>query len=198
MIRLHPFPNFRNEIRDLRTDIRDTKSSMHFINAKYEDIREKLEGGIAGNKELKKENEELRPKCLALETKIRENQVIIVHCDKHSLSNDLAMKGISVAENENVIETLCKLKDAIGGPIDKSDVVICHRVHTRERGKQSIIVQFIRRKKRDRVLASARAKRLTNKDWGLSDNAPVFVNKHLCPTLKKLLGKTITKKRDVG
>lgn len=190
--------DFRSEIRDLRTDIREMKSSMDFINAQYEDIKEKLESGITINKELKKENEELRARCLALETEMRANQASIVRCEQHSRAYNIEVKGIPVAENENLISTLRKLGEVIGEPIDESDVGICHRVRTRERGKQNIIVQFIRREKRDRVLASARVKRLTNEDLGLSDNAPVFVNEHLCPALKKLLGQAISRKRDIG
>lgn len=190
--------DFRNEIRELRTDIREMKSSMDFINAEFEGIKRKLESGATVDNELKKENEELKARCLALEKEMKTSQMSIVQCEQHSRAYNLEIKGVPVIANENLNETLRQLGEAIGEPIDTADVEICHRVRTRERGKQNIVVQFMRREKRDRVLAKARSKRITNEDLGLSADSPVFINEHLCPTLKKLLGKTIAKKRDAG
>ncbi|XP_029833030.2 uncharacterized protein LOC115317528, partial [Ixodes scapularis] len=179
----------RNEIRELRTDIREMKSGMDFINAEFEGINRKLESGAAADNELKKENEELKARCLALEKEMKTSQMSIVHCEQHSRAYNLEIKGVPVIANENLNETLRQLGEAIGERIDTADVEICHRVRTRERGKQNIV---------DRVLAKARSKRITNEDLGLSADSPVFINEHLCPTLKKLLGKTIAKKRDAG
>ncbi|KAM7313098.1 uncharacterized protein ISCGN_002999 [Ixodes scapularis] len=120
---------------------------------------------------------------------MKTSQMSIVHCEQHSRAYNLEIKGVPVIANENLNETLRQLGEAIGERIDTADVEICHRVRTRERGKQNIV---------DRVLAKARSKRIMNEDLGLSADSPVFINEHLCPTLKKLLGKTIAKKRDAG
>lgn len=190
--------DFRNEIRDLRSDIREVKSSMGFINAEFENMKKQLESGVLADAALKKENDELRARCYALERDVKANQMSIVQCEQHSRAYNLEIKGIAVIENEDLHATLCTLGELIGEPIDKQDVEICHRVRTRELNKQNIIVQFVRREKRENVLAKARTKRLTNKDFGLSTDTAVFVNEHLCPTLKKLLGKATAKKRDAG
>ncbi|XP_040071767.1 uncharacterized protein LOC120844186, partial [Ixodes scapularis] len=181
--------DFRNEIRDLRSDIREVKSSIDFINAEFENMKKNLASEVETVSALKKENDELRARYHALEGDVKANRMSIVQCEQHSRAYNLEIKGMAVIENEDLHATLCKLGQLIGEPIDKQDVEICHRVCTRELNKQNIIVQFVRREKRKKVLAKARKKRLTNKDFGLSTDTAVFVNEHLCPTLKKLLGK---------
>lgn len=190
--------DFRTEIRELRSEIREMKSSMDFINAEFEGIKNKLTSGAAVDNALKTENEELRQRCLALEREVKENRRTIVQCEQHSRAYNLEIKGIMLNENEDLYETLRRLGEEISEPIDNSDVEICHRVRTREMSKQNIIVQFVRREKRDKVLAKARPKRLKNTDLGFSTNDPVFINEHLCPTLKRLLGKATAKKRIAG
>lgn len=62
--------------------------------------------------------------------------------------------------------------------------------------EKNILVQFARRSKRNSILEKARRLRLTATDLGANAQVPVFVNEHLCPELKKLLGQATTKKRE--
>lgn len=64
--------------------------------------------------------------------------------------------------------------------------------------RQNIVVQFARRTKRDAVLDEARKAKIIGTDLGLVGANPVFINEHLCPELKKLLGQAISRKREVG
>lgn len=84
-------------------------------------------------------------------------------------------------------------------PILASEIEVCHRVPTRNEGLSNIVVQFKSRQNRDLVLEKARKKRITNHSQGVTtepgESAPVFVNEHLCPTLKRLLASTIARKR---
>lgn len=47
-------------------------------------------------------------------------------------------------------------------------------------------------------MKKAKKTRLLNSDIGLGNSAPVFVNEHLCPTLKRLLGMATKRKYEHG
>lgn len=74
----------------------------------------------------------------------------------------------------------------------------CHRVPTRTPDVSNIVVQFKSREKWDVTLKEAKKARLLNSDIGLDNSAPVFVNEHLCPTLKRLLGMATKRKYEHG
>ncbi|KAH6924044.1 hypothetical protein HPB50_010837 [Hyalomma asiaticum] len=61
-----------------------------------------------------------------------------------------------------------------------------------------IATLFKSRTKRDAVLHKAKKARLSNKDIGSDNTQKIYVNEHLCPTLKRLLGIAIGRKRDNG
>ncbi|KAH6919672.1 hypothetical protein HPB50_029344 [Hyalomma asiaticum] len=102
--------DFRNEIRELRAELKELKESVKFMNAEFEEMKKKL-------------------------------------------------------------------------------VVADH-------GKSNVVVQFKTRQKRDSVLEKARKKRIRNREVGVADESPIFVNEHLCPALKRLLSLAINKKRE--
>lgn len=47
------------------------------------------------------------------------------------------------------------------------------------------------RTKRDSVLKKEKKTRINRRDIGLNTVAPVYVNEHLCPALKRLLGMAV-------
>lgn len=67
---------------------------------------------------------------------------------------------------------------------------------TRNPDKTNIIVQFKTRAKRDITLRKAKRTKLTNLQIGLNSSNSVFVNEHLCSTLKRLLGMAIRRKHE--
>lgn len=89
-----------------------------------------------------------------------------------------------------------QLGNAIAEPITEADVDICHRVPKKDGGCPNIVVQFKSRVKRDAVIDKARKKRLSASTFKLEGNSHVFVNDHLCPVLKKLLGEVIARKNE--
>lgn len=52
--------DFRTEIREFPTEIRETKTSMEVMNKEFEDTKKNFTSGIARDKALICENEELR------------------------------------------------------------------------------------------------------------------------------------------
>lgn len=60
----------------------------------------------------------------------------------------------------------------------------------------NIVVQFAHVAKRNAVVEKVKKKRVNCADVGFSSRSPAFVNEHLCPTLKRLFGATVAKKKD--
>lgn len=78
--------------------------------------------------------------------------------------------------------------------MEPSDIDVVHRVPTKEPTKTNIIVRFVSRS-RNKLLQTAKKKRLTTSDFGFADASPVYINEHLCPEYKALLRKAIAKKK---
>lgn len=166
------------------------------MNKEFEDIKKKMESIVSENSALKKENAELGKKCDAMTKRLKENEQRLVQCDQYSRRCNIEIKGIPKTESENVTELVFKLGELIGEQIAIADIEACHRVPTRDVAKNNLIVQFQHRQKRDAVLDKAKKKRMTCREFGFPEQSPVYVNEHLCPYMKTLLGMTLTKKRE--
>lgn len=93
---------------------------------------------------------------------------------------------------------LAKLGDTIDESITESNIESCHRVPTRHPDKSNIVVQFRSSAKRDVALQKAKKMRLTNEDLGLDDSTVIYVNEHLTPQNKRLLGAAVAGKKEVA
>ncbi|KAM7281728.1 hypothetical protein ISCGN_005991 [Ixodes scapularis] len=182
--------------RDIRADLREVKTSMDFMNGQFELMKKKLDEVLKENVALKKENEGLRQTNADLQKEMKECQTRLLLCEQYTRNVNLEIKGIPKCDNEQLGTVLTQIGEIIGESITHSDIEVCHRVPTRIAGESNIIVQFLNRRKRDTVLEKAKKRRITSVDLGLSPALPVFVNEHLCPALKRLLGKAIGRKRE--
>lgn len=83
--------------------------------------------------------------------------------------------------------------------ISSADVEIAHWVPVPNNPRdKNIIVQSVPRGKRDAVLQKAR-KTCTNRgSLGFAQASIVFVNEHLFPDWKKLLGQAVSKREDAS
>lgn len=77
----------------------------------------------------------------------------------------------------------------MGVPVVPADLESVHRVPVATQpGNKNTVVQFAHRHLRDKFFEEGRSRRLHCSDLGFDTQAPVFVNEHLCPVLKRLLG----------
>ncbi|KAH6946556.1 hypothetical protein HPB50_013971 [Hyalomma asiaticum] len=186
----------RSEERNLRAEIDEMKRSMDFFSKTLDDTNEKLVATLAENNALKKENCVLQHKVSSLEKKLADCQSGLLQSEQYSRNRNLEIKGVTEKPNENLVEVLQKIGEVVGETVTAEDIDVCHRVRTKQAGQTNIIVQFQRRDKRDQLLQKSRKKRLTNPSLGLPTESPVFVNEHLCPEVKKMLGMAIARKRE--
>lgn len=191
---------FRESVdRDFRTDLREIKASLKFIGEKYDEMRVDLKSVLEQNKQLRAENVTLKERCDKQETQIKTIESRIVDCEQNSRNANVEIKGIPVRDKENLFDILTELGNCIEEPISPCDVDVCHRVPVpNDQASKNIVVQFIHRRKRNAVLEAAKKKKLTCAELGLDHPAPIFVNEHLCPDRKRLLGQAIAKKREAG
>lgn len=193
--------DFRNEIRDMKTEQRNMTKSIDYAHDSIEELKKKLEEAVAESARLKSDNASLRLENASLKTSVFELEHRLTGCEQYSRNVNIEIQGVVKRETESVSDLLCTLGTIIGEPLSKDDIEACHRVPSRTENKSNIVVQFKSRVKRDRVLKKAKKARLTNADLGIGNSTsfspPVYVNEHLCPTLKKLLATAVKKKYEM-
>nr|XP_037291385.1 uncharacterized protein LOC119187331 [Rhipicephalus microplus] len=188
--------DLRTEIRELRTEQRNMTNSIEFAHQTIQELKQKLSTALSVNVEQEKQNELLRAKCTALESRGADMERRLLLAEQYSRNVNLEIQGVARKENESVPHILSMIGSAINEQITEADIESCHRVPTRNPERSNIVVQFKSRAKRDATLRKAKKARLTNKDVGLDISTPIYINEHLCPTLKRLLGMAIRRKHE--
>lgn len=178
--------------REMRAELRDLKKSVQHCSDTCDDVkdvtqdlkalRDELKSLVSENQKLKAENKQLTLKLQELE--------------QYQRSNNLEIKG--VPDECDPLVAVRKICELVSEPVDERDIDICHRVPTANSTTKNIVVRFVRRAKRDSILAKAKKMRIGAKDVGLvGDNSPIFVNEHLTRHNKQLLGATVAKKKEL-
>lgn len=186
----------RNEIRDLKNEQKSLGDSLEHAHGDIRDLETKLETEAKKNTKLAAENEALRAKLASLENGLQDVEKRLLLSEQYSRKTNLEIQGVVKKEGECVAEIVTKIGTVIGEAITAADIETCHRVPTRNAEKSNIVVQFKSRAKRDSVLHKAKKMRLNNQNLDLENPAPVYVNEHLCPTLKRLLAMAVKRKYD--
>ncbi|KAH6943644.1 hypothetical protein HPB50_025028 [Hyalomma asiaticum] len=134
-----------------------------------------------------------------LKKQLHETSLKVTSQDQYSRNKNIEIKGIPHERTEKLVDVLGKVGDALGEPIKEQDIEVCHRVATRKAAtEQSIVVVFNQRAKREQVLEKARKARINSNDLGFDKSQAIYINEHLCPQLKRLLGLAIAKKRELN
>lgn len=190
---------FKSSIeRELRKEIRDLKNSVSFLNDEVEKIKKENADLVGDNKSLRSANEQLRTECEAFKKQMSQQEQRITASEQYSRKCNLEIKGMPKLAEEDLGNTLHRIGGLLNVPVTKDDVEKCHRVPAKNASsKQNMIVKFRSpsRSKRDLVLQKAKKTRISTQDLGHASNTPVFINEHLCPALKQLLGAAIAKNK---
>ncbi|KAL1468266.1 hypothetical protein MTO96_041604 [Rhipicephalus appendiculatus] len=187
------FKDFKDTIeRDFRKEFRDIKTSLAHAYKEYEDIK-------VENKELKESNAKLHVLCSDLLHQIKDHECRILQAEQYSRRANVEIKGIPYSASLNLTEVVTKMCEQIGVPILASHIARVHWVPTaKDAAKKNVVVQFLQRQKRDGFLKSARSATLKCSDVGIDSRAALFVKEHLCPELKRLLGRATARKHEAN
>lgn len=185
--------------RDLRKELRDMKASLDFFNKEYEKAKTESFELAKINKALKASNDKLVEECRALKKQASQLEDRVTASEQYSRNRNLEIKGVPLTKDDNICEIVRQVGDALAVPIEEAEIEVCHRVPVKNpSAPPNIVVQFKSRTKRDAVLKKAKKMRISTEDLGFSPNSPLYINEHLCPALKQLLGMAIEQKKAKG
>lgn len=182
--------------REFRKDNRDVKSSLDTLSKNLVNMTSELKEVQKENAQIRAENASLVSECAELRKQVLEHEYRILDLEQYSRNRNLEIKGIPASDDENLSHVLVKIGEAIGESISDSDIEVCHRVPTKNASQSNVLVQFLSRSKRDAVLEKAKETRFSTQDIGYAQLSAVYINEHLCPELKRLLGMTVAKKKE--
>lgn len=175
--------------RDMRVELRELKESMNFCSDACDGVKGLTAEIAALRKEVKKlteYNNTLEAENTRLSQKVNE-------LEQYQRMNNLEIKG--VPDEGDPMTVIKQLGAVVGESIQEEDVDTCHWVPTAKKGVRNIIVRFVRRSKRNELLAKSRKKKVDSAALGFQPGKPVFVNEHLTQQNKKLLGLAVQKKK---
>ncbi|KAH7948969.1 hypothetical protein HPB49_003653 [Dermacentor silvarum] len=120
----------------------------------------------------------------------------ITGSEQYSRKCNVEIKGILQADREDLVKTVCQVGVLVNESLIPDEIEVCHRVKGRNDSElPNIIVQLKSRAKRDSFLKKAKKMRLSMSDLGHTSSSSIYINEHLCPALKRLLGMTIQRKK---
>lgn len=190
--------------KELRKEYKELKKSIDFFSEQFDTMAERCGKIEKENSALKKENAALSNECKELKQKLAVLEDRVTNQEQYSRNKNIEIKGVPVADDEDLSAILKKLGDVVNEPISSADVDVCHRVPRKDKGCPNIVVQFHSRAKREAVIDKAKKNRISTIDLGYtsgdssspSDGSPVFINEHLCPAMKVLLGQVVERKKE--
>lgn len=142
---------------------------------------------------LKAENANLKTRLVEMEARLEDNE-------QYLRSNTLEVQGVPESRNEDVYDIVRKVGVALDMNFQREAIDICHRLGKRPGSDNpaGIIVKFVRREDKIKMLEKRRIKRnLNTRDIGYPGEAnPVYVNESLSPARRRLLAAARTAKRE--
>lgn len=176
----------------LRKEVDDMKESMQYMNKTFEELRTTKDELAA----LKREHAALKVEKEQLAESLVCTRQELLDLKQYSRKNNIEIKGVPQEKDESLVEIVQTIAEKVGTRVEPSDIDVVHRVPTKNKESSNIIVRFVSRGARDKVLQEAKKQRLAANDIGFSGTHPVFINEHLCPEYKLLLGMAIAKKKE--
>lgn len=194
-------------IRNLNLMVAYLIGTVMDLSGKLEGVSAKLEAAEAESKKLAAENERLRAANEKLQKRVddaderaenyrRAGEYRQRMADNYSRVNNLVLHGAPQIVGEKpaqveqdtfrALETYC---GELGVSVASSDLDICHPLPSRGE-KHKLIYRFIRRSKKNEVLAASKRVKVTAKklNWDVSQRS-VFVSDHISPDTARLLAE---------
>lgn len=182
----------------IQTELTSVRTGMDFMNENFEEFKTEVQTLRKELDDAKKLGLECQKENRILSKELAETKKQLIELKQYSRNNNLELKGIPVADSEDLNKVVETVASCLSTELPSHAIEVAHRVATKAKGPPNVIVRFASRTNRDKFLAAAKKSRLNVSMLGFEGTDPIFVNEHLCPENKILLGKAIQTKRDVG
>lgn len=191
-----------SELVAFRSDVNSLSNSLQFMSDKMDSANKLMEQLNSQFKQLKKENEEMKSKFVAVSGEVRDLRERLRNLEQYTRVNNIEVNGLPVTKGECVSDLVKDLGAAIGVEVQANDVSAAHRVPSFNRDReQALIIQFTSRVKREEWISKYRAKRPGLTAPQVNQRFPsqrVYINDHLSPENKQLLSRMKKRCREVG
>lgn len=190
------------EFKTINEKIDDFKSSLQFMNNKFEEMKARFEGEAVTITELKGDNEKL--KAIVKDLTVRLNIV-----ELHMRESNVEINGIPEFRSENLVTTVMQLAKTIENPLVSDDiqhVVRVAKLTTDKERPRPVIVKLRSPRHRDSILAAVMKfnqkdpeNKLSSQHLGIGGpKRPIYVSEHLTAAQKSLHAATRIKAREMS
>lgn len=122
---------------------------------------------------------------------IEEMNIKVDDQEQYSRANTLEIYGVPESPNENVVQTVLDIGKALHLDLKEEMIDACHRLRKlNNRPTPGIIVKFVRRYDKERILQKRRVVRnLSTRHLGMTSDTPIYINQSLTATRRILFAK---------
>ncbi|KAL0879710.1 hypothetical protein ABMA27_003425 [Loxostege sticticalis] len=181
---------FNKELSSLKNEIENVRSSMDFMNEKFEDA-------MRGQATLVKEMEEIK------------TQNEILKGTQNSRMNNVEVQCVLESKNENLNTIIIQIAKTVGCSLTEENITHCTRVAKNDKTNtrpRAIIAQLSSIRLRDTFLAAAITFNKLNKENKLNsshigiagEKKPIYIMEHLSPANKSLHAAARIKSKELG
>ncbi|XP_077508784.1 uncharacterized protein LOC144120262 [Amblyomma americanum] len=174
---------------EIGAELSGIKESIDFMNEGFENFKADVEGFRRELAEVKKQNEHYQKTNELLRNELQETKKEMLELKQFTRNINLEIKGLPLAPNEDLVNSVQKVASCLGVALAESDIDVVHRVRSKDKDKPNVVVKFVTRSIRDKVLNAAKKTKLNTRLLGFEEQEPLFVNEHLCVENKVLLSK---------
>lgn len=179
--------------RELRLEIRTIKDSVKFSSDAADNVAEIMKD----MKEMRLDMKKLVERNRELEIENQQLHQRVDELEQYQRLHNLEIKGLPSECDETTV--IKEIVNKLGETLDEQDIDVCHKVKIPHSAEKNVIVRFTRRSKRNVVLAKARKARLTTESLGFDGTSKkIYINEHLTPKNKRLLGAVVARKKAIG
>lgn len=193
---------FNKELSSLKNEIENVRSSMDFMNEKFEDAMRGQATLAKEMEEIKTQNEILKGTVNLLNTKLN-------LLEQNSRMNNVEVQCVPESKNENLNTIIIQIAKTVGCSLTEENITHCTRVAKNDKTNtrpRAIIAQLSSIRLRDSFLAAAITFNKLNKENKLNsshigiagEKKPIYIMEHLSPANKSLHAAARIKSKELG
>lgn len=177
-------------------DMQEIKSSMDVMNKTFEQLRTDVHNVHRELSEMKHQQAGIIGDVRQLQGEVKGMRQEIIELKQYSRRNNLEIRNVPMSADESLPDMMHKLATSLKMELRTEDIDVVHRVPTKNKAEQNIVVRFTSTAVRDKMIKHAKKERLSTCTLGFQNNEPIYINEHLCQENKILLAKARQMRRE--